>query len=140
MNQRSVSVLLFYTADAKVLLQDRKTVSKLGEEWGFFGGKIEAGETPEQALVREIKEELDYDLDSYEPLVKISYASNERAIEIHAFCTPLGDKQSKFTQLEGAGMRLFSMKEAKHLNMMSHDYIIIEALFRKLTGKWLSQL
>ena len=32
--------------------------------WGTFGGQIEEGETPQEALVREIKEELDYDVET----------------------------------------------------------------------------
>lgn len=40
-------------------------MSQHGEEYGFFGGKIEDGENPDQALVREIKEELGIKLTNF---------------------------------------------------------------------------
>lgn len=46
-------------ADGRVLLARRPPGKPLAGMWEFPGGKLEAGETPEAALVRELKEELD---------------------------------------------------------------------------------
>jgi 8-oxo-dGTP diphosphatase len=44
--------------DGKLLLTQRPPGGPLGLQWEFPGGKIETGETPEQALAREVAEEL----------------------------------------------------------------------------------
>jgi len=49
--------------DGRVLLQQRKLGSEHGGLWEFPGGKIESGESPVQATVREIGEELGVRLD-----------------------------------------------------------------------------
>jgi 8-oxo-dGTP diphosphatase len=45
-------------ADGRVLLSQRPEGKTLAGLWEFPGGKVDPGETPEQALVRELKEEL----------------------------------------------------------------------------------
>jgi len=57
---RKVAIVIFYDKNLNLLVQKRKTHSKVGEKFGFFGGEIEEGETSEQALRRELKEELNY--------------------------------------------------------------------------------
>ncbi|EGW35927.1 8-oxo-dGTP diphosphatase MutT [Desulfosporosinus sp. OT] len=46
----------------KVLIAQRAPSDKLAGKWEFPGGKIELGETPQECLKREIKEELDVDI------------------------------------------------------------------------------
>ena len=48
-------------ADGRVLVAQRPAGTHLAGQWEFPGGKIEAGETPETALVRELAEELGVD-------------------------------------------------------------------------------
>lgn len=61
MNLRQINVVaaaIQRSSDGRYLLARRKKTETGGGSWEFPGGKIETGETETQALVREIKEEL----------------------------------------------------------------------------------
>ena len=53
-----VSAVALVDADGRVLIAQRPAGKAMAGLWEFPGGKIEPGETPEAALVRELKEEL----------------------------------------------------------------------------------
>lgn len=53
-----VAACALVDADGRVLLSQRPEGKKLAGLWEFPGGKVEPGETPEEALIRELAEEL----------------------------------------------------------------------------------
>ncbi|MCF8484456.1 MAG: (deoxy)nucleoside triphosphate pyrophosphohydrolase [Rhodobacteraceae bacterium] len=56
-----VSAVALIDRDGRVLLAQRPTGKPMAGLWEFPGGKVEQGETPEAALIRELKEELGID-------------------------------------------------------------------------------
>ena len=58
MRRLLVSAVALVDADGRVLLSKRPEGKSLAGLWEFPGGKVEDGETPEAALIRELKEEL----------------------------------------------------------------------------------
>jgi 8-oxo-dGTP diphosphatase len=64
---KKIAAIIFENDKGELLLykRDNKPGIPFPQHWDLFGGHIEEGETPEEALVREVKEELDFDLKEY---------------------------------------------------------------------------
>lgn len=81
--QPTVPVLLVVAAalvdsDGRVLLARRPEGKAMAGLWEFPGGKVDAGETPEQALIRELREELGIDTRT-SCLAPLTFASHRYA-------------------------------------------------------------
>jgi 8-oxo-dGTP diphosphatase len=71
-----VAAAALIDSSGRVLITQRPAHKQLGGLWEFPGGKVELGEAPEQALVRELKEELDLTVepDALDPFAFASHA------------------------------------------------------------------
>lgn len=108
---KEVVVILPYV-NRKVLMQLRDTKEGINFPgcWGFFGGSIDAGESPEDASQRELFEEI-----GYKPAVmdKLSFdvVQDLGNLPIHAYCCPLTTPIEKIDLQEGMDLGIFSHKE-----------------------------
>ncbi len=57
-----VSAVIMIDIDGRILLAQRPAGKSMAGLWEFPGGKVEPGETPERALIRELNEELNIDV------------------------------------------------------------------------------
>jgi len=130
---RKVSVIIFYNKRGQILLQARSgDVSKSGEKWGFFGGGIDGDETPEQAIIREIKEELNYNLKKFTKIGEYENQyfnlkqKNHRKLFRTIFIAPLNQEIMNSKVIEGDGSKLFNIEETKELKLVPGDEKVIE--------------
>ena len=73
--------------NGRLLIAQRKTTGKLPNKWEFPGGKIEPGETPEECLKREMKEEFDIGVTIGEYLGESIFHYDHGSIRLLAYRT-----------------------------------------------------
>lgn len=87
-NRKTVKVAAAIIKDKNRIFTTQRGYGEFKDGWEFPGGKIEENETPEEALVREIKEELDTTITVEELIDIIEYDYPDFHLSMHCFlCT-----------------------------------------------------
>jgi len=85
MNILHVAVGVIKNTDGQILISLRKPALHQGGLWEFPGGKLEAGETAQQALIRELNEELAITVLTSTPLMTIKHHYPELTVQLQVF-------------------------------------------------------
>ncbi len=80
-----VAVAILVRSDGAVLLAQRPSHKVYGGWWEFPGGKIEPGEAPEQALLRELREELGVEVERWVPWITRIHRYEHATVRLHFF-------------------------------------------------------
>jgi len=98
--------------------------------WEFPGGKMETGETPEQALVREIREELDAEIRIDKFLSTIEWDYPNFHLTMHCYVCSLVSNELHLNEHEAA--RWLNKKEIHSVNWLPADDQLLPLIVKEL--------
>ena len=129
MKYLEVAAAVFINEEDKIYCTKRGNVGPLGLKWEFPGGKIEPGETNQEALVREIKEELDTVIAVGNLITTVKHQYETFHITLHAYYTEV--ISGELTLSEHIDSKWCSKDELLDLEWAEADLPIVKLLIKK---------
>lgn len=98
----------------------------ISKKWEFPGGKIEAEESPENALIREIQEELAMEINELDFLISVEHTYPDFRLTMHTYLCK--SAQTTPTLIEHLDYTWQSASDMQHLDWAAADLPIVEKL------------
>ena len=115
-------------ASGRVLVAQRPAHKHLGGKWEFPGGKVEPGEGPEVALVREIREELGCDIFIRRALPRFTHDYGTVVIEMIPFVCELAPCSPPPLTHEHAALAWADVGDLKNYDLAPADWPVLPHL------------
>ena len=128
-----VAVAVIVNTNNEVCISLRHKNAHQGGLWEFPGGKVEQGESIEQALAREIREELNIEIKQSRPLITINHSYDDKAVRLHV--SKISLYQGEVAGLEGQQVKWLPVSQLSAHNFPAANLPIIKAL--QLPDKYL---
>ncbi|HSO85796.1 MAG TPA: NUDIX domain-containing protein [Draconibacterium sp.] len=108
----------------KILVNQRNTSSDHPLKWEFPGGKLKPGETEEKCIVREIREELEIEIEIRKPMVSLIHDYGFKKIELIPFLCVL--KSGELKLKEHHDFNWVTLKELEKIDFVAADRRLIQ--------------
>ena len=129
MSRKTIRVVAAIIKQNNQILVTQRGYGDYKDWWEFPGGKIEEGETPQEALVREIKEELDTEIAVGDHLMTVEYDYPEFHLSMECFwCSVVSGHLSL---LEHEAAKWLPQNDLKRVKWLPADIEIIEKIHEK---------
>lgn len=123
---KTIEVVAAIIKNNNEILTTRRGYGEFENMWEFPGGKMEPGETPEEALIREIKEELELDINLSKYLTTIDYDYPNFHLKMHCYiCSIEGGKLHLNAHNDA---KWITLEELDSLNWVPADVLVVEKL------------
>lgn len=129
---KTVKVVAALIVNENKVFASQRGYGEFKDGWEFPGGKIEPGETPEQAIKREIREELDTEIQVEQPLTTVKYDYPTFHLSMQCFICKV--ERGNLTLLEHEAARWLAYDELDDVDWLPADQIVVRD-FRKYMGK-----
>ncbi len=125
---KHIEVVAGIIKDGDKIFATQRGYGDFKDGWEFPGGKMEPGETCEQALARELKEELTIDVNVGKFLCTVDYDYPTFHLTMHCFyCSVVG---GELTLLEHEAAKWLKMTELHSVDWLPADVEVVSALER----------
>lgn len=123
-----VAVGVIFNALGHILVALRPSHKLQGGLWEFPGGKIEPSETAEQALKREVLEEVGIHIIAAQPLLQCTHTYKHHRVQLHVF--KIDEFEGTPQGLEGQIIDWVSIEKLQQLPLLSANHPIVEAILQ----------
>ena len=123
---------IMYRPDGRFLIAQRPAHKMYGGLWEFPGGKLDSGETPEEALLREFAEELNVTITVDKPMPHYHYRNEQTLIRFLPFTGRLA--HGPVTLLEHQQVAFITIDEIDNYPFAPPDYEVVDRLKRASTA------
>lgn len=130
---KTVNVVAAVIRDGNKIFATQRGYGEYKDGWEFPGGKIEQGETPQQALMREIQEELDTQILVGDLLTTIDYDYPKFHLRMQCFWCIIVDRTPVLKEHEAA--RWLDLEHINSVDWLPADLTIIELIKEKMVDQ-----
>lgn len=126
---KTIEVVAGVIRDGEKFFATQRGYGEFKDGWEFPGGKLEPGETPEEALVRELKEELAIDILVKDFICTVEYDYSKFHLTMHCFYCEIQRGTPQLLEHENA--KWLSLAELNSVNFLPADVEVVKKIKRE---------